>query len=305
VSAYIPTTVISITDGQIFLETDLIQLRRAAPVNVGLSVSRVVLRQPSRRPSRLAPPLKHGPGAVPRTAAFSRFGSDLDKVTLQAVDRGAQLTDATEQPQFQPLTVESRLRFLFAGVKTAARNDVEGLGIAAGSRMDSTRTSTRSAARDPDDMPQRRRWTTISSRAVTAAIKDYKVAFLAALKDQAGCAKKPRLRVRPRRQSRLQQLRRLSLRWRAASKLWPTYRSSAPHPQCEEHAADHQGHEDGLGGPSCAAPRTAPMRARPYARIVASVLVSMVRRTDQCDESRASSCTRCWSNAQRKTCWCS
>src|SRR5438270_2500854 len=104
VSAYIPTNVISITDGQIFLETDLVNSGVRPAVNVGLSVSRGCFAAAIKATKQVGSTLKLDLAQYRELAAFSQFGSDLDKVTLQQLNRGQRLTELLKQPQFQPLT---------------------------------------------------------------------------------------------------------------------------------------------------------------------------------------------------------
>src|SRR5215470_16651962 len=116
VSAYIPTNVISITDGQIFLETDLFNSGVRPAVNVGLSVSRVGFSAAIKATKQVGATLKLDLAQYRELAAFSQFGSDLDKVTQQQLSRGQRLTELLKQPQFQPLTAEKQVAILFAGV---------------------------------------------------------------------------------------------------------------------------------------------------------------------------------------------
>ena len=104
VSAYIPTNVISITDGQIFFETDLFNSGVRPAVNVGLSVSRVGFAAAIKATKQVGSTLKLDLAQYRELAAFAQFGSDLDKVTQNQLNRGARLTELLKQPQFQPLT---------------------------------------------------------------------------------------------------------------------------------------------------------------------------------------------------------
>jgi F-type H+-transporting ATPase subunit alpha len=117
VSAYIPTNVISITDGQIFLETDLFNSGVRPAVNVGLSVSRVGFSAAMKAIKQVGSTLKLDLAQYRELAAFSQFGSDLDKVTQQQLARGQRLTELLKQPQFQPLTAEHQVAILFAGTQ--------------------------------------------------------------------------------------------------------------------------------------------------------------------------------------------
>src|SRR5476649_898791 len=124
VSAYIPTNVISITDGQIFLETDLFNSGVRPAVNVGLSVSRVGFAAAIKATKQVGSTLKLDLAQYRELAAFSQFGSDLDKVTLQQLNRGVRLTELLKQPQFQPLPLEKQVVILYAGVN-GLLDDVE------------------------------------------------------------------------------------------------------------------------------------------------------------------------------------
>ena len=117
VSAYIPTNVISITDGQIFFETDLFNSGVRPAVNVGLSVSRVGFAAAIKATKQVGSTLKLDLAQYRELAAFAQFGSDLDKVTQQQLNRGARLTELLKQPQFQPLTAAQQVAMLFAGTQ--------------------------------------------------------------------------------------------------------------------------------------------------------------------------------------------
>ncbi len=115
VSAYIPTNVISITDGQIYLETDLFNSGVRPAVNVGLSVSRVGGSAQIKAMRQVAGTLKLELAQYRELAAFSQFGSDLDKVTLRQLNRGKRLTELLKQPQFSPLPTEKQVFIIYAG----------------------------------------------------------------------------------------------------------------------------------------------------------------------------------------------
>jgi F-type H+/Na+-transporting ATPase subunit alpha len=117
VSAYIPTNVISITDGQIFLETDLFNSGIRPAVNVGLSVSRVGFSAAYKSVKQVGSTLKLDLAQYRELAAFAQFGSDLDKVTQNQLNRGKRLTELLKQDQFQPLTAEHMVAILFAGTQ--------------------------------------------------------------------------------------------------------------------------------------------------------------------------------------------
>jgi F-type H+-transporting ATPase subunit alpha len=117
VSAYIPTNVISITDGQIFLETELFYKGIRPALNVGLSVSRVGSAAQIKAIKQVAGTLKLELAQYREVAAFAQFGSDLDAATQHLLNRGSKLTELLKQSQFSPLTVEQQTCILFAGVK--------------------------------------------------------------------------------------------------------------------------------------------------------------------------------------------
>jgi len=116
VSAYIPTNVISITDGQIFLETDLFYQGVRPAVNVGLSVSRVGSSAQTKATKKVAGKIKGELAQYREMAAFAQFGSDLDAVTQRLLNRGARLTELLKQQQFSPLTMEEQVCSIYCGV---------------------------------------------------------------------------------------------------------------------------------------------------------------------------------------------
>jgi F-type H+-transporting ATPase subunit alpha len=116
VSAYIPTNVISITDGQIFLETDLFYQGIRPAVNVGLSVSRVGSAAQTKAMKKVAGRIKGELAQYREMAAFAQFGSDLDATTQRLLNRGARLTELLKQPQFSPLRMEEQVCVIYAGV---------------------------------------------------------------------------------------------------------------------------------------------------------------------------------------------
>ena len=116
VSAYIPTNVISITDGQIFLETDLFYKGIRPAVNVGLSVSRVGSAAQIKAMKQVAGSIKLELAQYREMAAFAQFASDMDASTRQLLERGARLTELLKQPQYSPMPIEEQVAVLFAGV---------------------------------------------------------------------------------------------------------------------------------------------------------------------------------------------
>jgi F-type H+-transporting ATPase subunit alpha len=117
VSAYIPTNVISITDGQIFLETDLFYQGVRPAINVGLSVSRVGSAAQTKAMKKVAGSIKLELAQYREMAAFAQFGSDLDASTQKLLARGARLTELLKQPQYQPMPVEEQVASIFAGTQ--------------------------------------------------------------------------------------------------------------------------------------------------------------------------------------------
>jgi len=116
VSAYIPTNVISITDGQIFLEADLFNSNVRPAVNVGISVSRVGGSAQIKAMRQVAGSLRLELAQYRALAAFAQFGSDLDKASQQQITRGSRLTELLKQPQYRPMPVEKQIVSIFAGV---------------------------------------------------------------------------------------------------------------------------------------------------------------------------------------------
>ena len=116
VSAYIPTNVISITDGQIFLETDLFYQGIRPAINVGLSVSRVGSAAQVKAMKQVAGSIKLELAQYREMAAFAQFGSDLDASTQKLLNRGSRLTELLKQGQYQPMPVEEQVLIIFAGV---------------------------------------------------------------------------------------------------------------------------------------------------------------------------------------------
>ena len=117
VSAYIPTNVISITDGQIFLETDLFYQGIRPAVNVGLSVSRVGSAAQTKAMKKVAGSMKGELAQYREMAAFAKFGSDLDAATQKLLNRGARLTELLKQPQYSPLLMEEQVVVIYAGTR--------------------------------------------------------------------------------------------------------------------------------------------------------------------------------------------
>jgi len=123
VSAYIPTNVISITDGQLFLETDLFNAGQRPALNVGISVSRVGSAAQTKAMKKVAAPLKLDLAQYRALAAFAQFAGDLDKATRDQLTRGEKLSEVVKQPQYQPLSVERQVAILYAAT-TGKLDDV-------------------------------------------------------------------------------------------------------------------------------------------------------------------------------------
>jgi F-type H+-transporting ATPase subunit alpha len=117
VSAYIPTNVISITDGQIFLENELFYQGQRPAISVGLSVSRVGSAAQVKAMKQVSGTMKLDLAQYQEVAAFAKFGSDLDAATQQQLNRGVRLYELIKQDQYQPMEVEEQVAVLFAGVR--------------------------------------------------------------------------------------------------------------------------------------------------------------------------------------------
>ena len=117
VSAYIPTNVISITDGQIYLEPDLFFAGVRPAINVGISVSRVGGNAQTKAMKKIAGSLKLDLAAYRELEAFAQLGTELDKATQKQLDRGARLVELLKQPQYQPMSVEQEVMVVYAGTK--------------------------------------------------------------------------------------------------------------------------------------------------------------------------------------------
>ena len=183
VSAYIPTNVISITDGQIFFETDLFNSGVRPAVNVGLSVSRVGFAAAIKATKQVGSTLKLDLAQYRELAAFAQFGSDLDKVTQNQLNRGARLTELLKQPQFKPLTAAQQIAILYAGTQGLLDNvevrDLRAFEDGLYAYLDGsapTILSDISTKKALDDDIRKR---------LTDAINTYKADFLAGLKDKA------------------------------------------------------------------------------------------------------------------------
>ncbi|MBA4762908.1 F0F1 ATP synthase subunit alpha [Sphingomonas sp.] len=156
VSAYIPTNVISITDGQIFLETDLFFAGIRPAINVGLSVSRVGSSAQTKAMKKVSGSIKLELAQYREMAAFAQFGSDLDASTQKLLNRGARLTELLKQPQFSPLPFEEQTVSIFAGTNgyldSVAVNDVVRYEAAMLAEMRSKHADILAAIRDSKDL---------------------------------------------------------------------------------------------------------------------------------------------------------
>ena len=160
VSAYIPTNVISITDGQIFLETDLFNQGIRPAVSVGLSVSRVGSAAQIKATKQVGGKLKGELAQFRELAAFAQFGSDLDAKTKAQLDRGARIVELFKQPAFNPLPIELQIAVLF-GMQHGLFEDIEATKVVAAStslkdffttRKDALLTEVRNKAKLDDDL---------------------------------------------------------------------------------------------------------------------------------------------------------
>jgi len=183
VSAYIPTNVISITDGQIFFETDLFNSGVRPAVNVGLSVSRVGFAAAIKATKQVGSTLKLDLAQYRELAAFAQFGSDLDKVTQNQLNRGARLTELLKQPQFKPLTWVQQVAIIFCGT-TGLLDDVEVKDIRAFEDGFYGYMAS-SAAQVMADIESKKALDDDLRNRLKDAITTYKQDFLAGLKDKA------------------------------------------------------------------------------------------------------------------------
>jgi F-type H+-transporting ATPase subunit alpha len=187
VSAYIPTNVISITDGQIFLETDLFNSGVRPAVNVGLSVSRVGFSAAIKATKQVGATLKLDLAQYRELAAFSQFGSDLDAVTQRQLNRGQRLTELLKQPQFRPLTFEKQVAIIFAGTNglldDLAVSDLRAFEDGLYPYLESSGTVL------ADIVSKKALDDDIKAR-LTSGINDYKANFLAQRKEKEAAAAK-------------------------------------------------------------------------------------------------------------------
>jgi F-type H+-transporting ATPase subunit alpha len=179
VSAYIPTNVISITDGQIFLETDLFNSGVRPAVNVGLSVSRVGFSAAIKAVKQVGSTLKLDLAQYRELAAFAQFGSDLDPLTQKQLNRGQRLTELLKQPQVHPLTWQQQVTILFAGTQ-GYLDDVDVADIRAfEDGLHKYFASAQSGLMD--EMTKKKQLDDDVRNRLHAAMKEYKANFLAEL----------------------------------------------------------------------------------------------------------------------------
>ncbi|SDF57654.1 F0F1 ATP synthase subunit alpha [Terriglobus roseus] len=181
VSAYIPTNVISITDGQIFVETDLFNSGIRPAVNVGLSVSRVGFAAAMKATKQVGATLKLDLAQYRELAAFAQFGSDLDPATQKQLNRGSRLVEILKQPQFQPLTAAQQVSIVFAGTK-GLLDDIEVKQVQAfeAGFHEYMKTTGQSIL---DAIMSKKALDDEITKNLTNAINDYKATFKAAHKD--------------------------------------------------------------------------------------------------------------------------
>src|SRR6201996_436605 len=180
VSAYIPTNVISITDGQIYLESDLFNSNIRPAVNVGLSVSRVGGNAQIKAMKQVAGPLRLDLAQYRELAAFAQFGSDLDKSSQAQLNRGKRLIEILKQPQYQPLPVEKQIAIIFAGttglVDDLPVEQIRAFEAALYKFLDNSKPAVLEAIRTKKALDDEIR------KNLTAAINEAKAKFVAAQK---------------------------------------------------------------------------------------------------------------------------
>jgi F-type H+-transporting ATPase subunit alpha len=181
VSAYIPTNVISITDGQIFLETDLFNSGIRPAVNVGLSVSRVGFSAAIKATKQVGSTLKLDLAQYRELAAFAQFGSDLDPLTQKQLARGQRLTELLKQPQFQPLTWPQQVAILFAGTQGFLDqfqvSEIRGFEDGLYSYLASAQSALM------DDLTKKKQLDDDIKKRLSEALKEYSENYKASLKD--------------------------------------------------------------------------------------------------------------------------
>jgi F-type H+-transporting ATPase subunit alpha len=183
VSAYIPTHVISITDGQIFLETDLFNSGIRPAVNVGLSVSRVGFSAAIKATKQVGSTLKLDLAQYRELAAFAQFGSDLDPLTQKQLARGQRLTELLKQPQFDPLTWQQQVAILFAGTQGFLDqfqvSEIRGFEDGLYSYLASAQSALM------DDLTKKKQLDDDIKKRLSDALKEYSENYKASLSDKA------------------------------------------------------------------------------------------------------------------------
>ena len=269
ISAYIPTNVISITDGQIFLEADLFYSGIRPAMNVGLSVSRVGGNAQIKAMKQVAGTLRLSLAQYRELAAFAQFGSDLDKATQAQLDRGRRLVEILKQGQYAPLPVEKQVLIIFAGTQRLPRRP-PGRPVPGRSSARCTATSTRTTR---DLLEAIVRQGGHRRRAEGGASSKALDEFKEAVQGHAGvAAAAPGQTGRP--MAKTQDIKRRIRSIRNTMQLT-------------------QGHEDGRARRSCAARRSgslarAPLRAQHAARCCARSPRARTRRSTRCSPARAS-----------------
>ena len=177
VSAYIPTNVISITDGQVFLETNLFNAGIRPAINVGISVSRVGGAAQIKAMKQIAGTLRLDLAHYREMAAFAQFGSDLDQATKAILDRGARMTELLKQPQYQPMPTEEQVASIYAASR-GFLDDIEVVDVLPfeAGMLEMLRSEK------PDilaDIRERKKLDDDLEARLTAAIKEFKVSFKA------------------------------------------------------------------------------------------------------------------------------
>ncbi|MBQ9105659.1 MAG: F0F1 ATP synthase subunit alpha [Mailhella sp.] len=177
VSAYIPTNVISITDGQVFLETNLFNAGIRPAINVGISVSRVGGAAQIKAMKQVAGTLRLDLAHYREMAAFAQFGSDLDQATKAILDRGARMTELLKQPQYQPMPTEEQVASIYA----ASRGFLDDIEVADVLPFEAGMLEMLRSEK-PDilaDIRERKKLDDDLEARLTAAIKEFKVSFKA------------------------------------------------------------------------------------------------------------------------------
>ena len=256
VSAYIPTNVISITDGQIYLETDLFHSGVRPAVNVGLSVSRVGGSAQTRSMRAVAGTLRLDLAQYRELAAFAQFGSDLDKATQSQLNRGRRLVEILKQGQYSPMRVGLQVMSVYAGTQGFLDNLQVDAIRAFETAMHQWMLDNR--AELVDRIEKASKFDDALANDMKAAIAEFKNDYVKDKND-------------------------------VLVSNGEHDRHPASDPQREEHAADHQGHEDGGGGEASARPGTH-LRGAP-----------LLRRTARGSLLRRHACGRHRSSATRRS----